>query len=75
MSTLGYVPGVLLYFIFGVTAMYTGLTLYRLFLDLDKPERYFIYFYHASDGFWMSESFFYFSKHSMPLQKPKGPRL
>jgi amino acid permease len=43
MSTLGYVPGVLLYFVFGITAMYTGLTLYRLFLDLDKPERLFIY--------------------------------
>jgi amino acid permease len=78
MSTLGFVPGVLLYFVFGITAMYTGLTLYRLFLDLDKPERYFIYsfFTFLATAIGLIKLFLtVFFEHSMPWKKPQGPGL
>lgn len=35
-SELGYVPGSLLYFLFGVAAVYTGILLWRMFLKLDS---------------------------------------
>ncbi|KAF8967257.1 transmembrane amino acid transporter protein-domain-containing protein [Flammula alnicola] len=35
-STVGWVPGVVLYFVMGVMALYTGLILWRLFIRLDS---------------------------------------
>lgn len=35
-SQVGYVPGNILYFVFGCAAGYTGLVLWRLFLALDS---------------------------------------
>ena len=35
-SQLGYVPGSLLYFLFGICAVYTGFLLWRMFLKLDS---------------------------------------
>ena len=37
-STLGYIPGSILYFGFGVIAVYGGILLWELFMELDSPE-------------------------------------
>ncbi|KJA17946.1 hypothetical protein HYPSUDRAFT_45793 [Hypholoma sublateritium FD-334 SS-4] len=36
-ASVGWVPGVVLYFVMGVMALYTGLILWRLFVRLDSP--------------------------------------
>lgn len=37
-SELGYVPGSLLFFLFGVVAVYTGILLWRMYLNLDSDK-------------------------------------
>ncbi|KAG6900814.1 hypothetical protein C0993_000133 [Termitomyces sp. T159_Od127] len=37
-SQVGWVPGIILYFIMGVAALYCGLILWRLFIRLDSPK-------------------------------------